>query len=102
MESLSLQPTGISRNDRGESCEYGEHDECTSSGSDREHELYQMSRLRQREVFGDSHIEEISEKFNIPVLGKLPIDPKLTQACDAGLIEDVENIYLDGVMDIIL
>ena len=53
-------------------------------------------------VFGDSHIEEISEKFNIPVLGKLPIDPKLTQACDAGLIEDVENIYLDGVMDIIL
>ena len=53
-------------------------------------------------VFGDSLIEEISEKFNIPVLGKLPIDPKLTQACDAGLIEDVENIYLDGVMDIIL
>ena len=44
-------------------------------------------------VFGDSHIEEISEKFNIPVLGKLPIDPKLTQACDAGLIEDVENGY---------
>ena len=26
----------------------------------------------------------------------------LSQACDAGLIEDVENIYLDGVMDIIL
>ncbi len=25
-------------------------------------------------VFGDSHIEEISEKFDIPVLGKLPID----------------------------
>ena len=41
--------TGISRNDRGESCEYGEYDECTSSGSDREHELYQMSRLRQRD-----------------------------------------------------
>ena len=44
-------------------------------------------------VFGDSHIEEISEKFDIPVLGKLPIDPKLTEACDAGLIEDVENIH---------
>ena len=58
--------------------------------------------LKEIKVFGDSHIEEISEKFNIPVLGKLPIDPKLTQACDAGLIEDVENIYLDGVMDIIL
>ena len=26
----------------------------------------------------------------------------LMEACDAGLIEDVENIYLDGVMDIIL
>ncbi len=31
------------------SCEYGEHDECTSSGSDREYELHQMSRLRQRD-----------------------------------------------------
>ena len=50
-------------------------------------------------VFGESHIDEIAEKYQVPVLGKLPIDPKLT--CDNGLIEDLENIYLDGVIDLL-
>ena len=53
-------------------------------------------------VFGDSHIDEISDKYGIPVLGKLPIDPKLTEACDNGLIEDVKNIYLDGMIDMLI
>ena len=52
-------------------------------------------------VFGESHIDEIAEKYQVPVLGKLPIDPKLTEACDNGLIEDLENIYLDGVIDLL-
>ena len=52
-------------------------------------------------VFGESHINEIAEKYQVPVLGKLPIDPKLTEACDNGLIEDLENIYLDGVIDLL-
>lgn len=52
-------------------------------------------------VFGESHIDEIAEKYDVPVLAKLPIDANLTQACDQGLIEDVENIYLDGVMDLL-
>ena len=53
-------------------------------------------------VFGDSHIDEIAEKYQVPVLGKLPIDPKLTEACDNGLIENLENIYLDGVIDLLV
>ena len=52
-------------------------------------------------VFGESHIDEIAEKYQVPVLGKLPIDPKLTEACDNGLIEDLENLYLDGVIDLL-
>ena len=53
-------------------------------------------------VFGDSHIDVIAEKYQVPVLGKLPIDPKLTEACDNGLIENLENIYLDGVIDLLV
>lgn len=53
-------------------------------------------------VFGESHIDEIGEKYQVPVLGKLPIDPQLTQACDEGLIENLENIYLDGVIDLLV
>ena len=47
------------------------------------------------EVFGKSHVEKTAEKFNIPVLAKLPIDPKLAALCDAGPIETVETDALD-------
>lgn len=57
---------------------------------------------REIHVFGESHIDEIGEKYQIPVLGKLPIDPQLAKACDEGLIENMENIYLDGVMDLLV
>ena len=53
-------------------------------------------------VFGESHIDEIGEKYQVPVLGKLRIDPQLTQASDEGLIENLENIYLDGVIDLLV
>ena len=65
-----------------------------------------LQRLQKKKVFQNllpnSEQSERLDVYKRQVLGKLPIDPKLTQACDAGLIEDVENIYLDGVMDIIL
>ena len=30
-------------------------------------------------VFGESHIDEIAREYNIPVLAKLPIDPKVAE-----------------------
>jgi Mrp family chromosome partitioning ATPase len=42
-------------------------------------------------IFGESKIEEIAAKYNIPVLAKLPIDPSLAAMCDAGTIELCEN-----------
>ena len=42
-------------------------------------------------IFGESKIDEIAAKFDIPVLAKLPIDPKLAAMCDAGTIELCEN-----------
>jgi len=52
-------------------------------------------------VFGDSHIEEIAEKHNLKVLAKLPIDPKISAACDRGMIELYDGTWLDPVAKII-
>ena len=45
-------------------------------------------------VYGESHIDEVSAREHLPVLAKLPIDPKLPALCDKGLIELMENDYL--------
>ncbi len=50
-------------------------------------------------LFGESHIEEIGEKYGIPVLGKLPIDPALAKNCDQGVIELFEGDYLEAAAD---
>lgn len=42
---------------------------------------------KEYQIFGDSHIEEIADEHNLKVLGKLPIDPKISAACDKGMIE---------------
>ena len=54
------------------------------------------------EVFGKSHVEKTAEKFGIPVLAKLPIDPKLAALCDAGTIETVETDALDETITYIV
>ena len=42
---------------------------------------------KEYQIFGDSHIEEIADEHNLKVLAKLPIDPKISAACDKGIIE---------------
>ena len=48
-------------------------------------------------VFGESHIEEIGEQYQLKVLAKIPIDPKLSAACDRGMIELFKGDWLDGL-----
>lgn len=52
-------------------------------------------------VFGDSNIEEIALTYDIDVLARLPIDPKIAAACDRGLIELFEGDLMDNVADIL-
>ena len=52
-------------------------------------------------IFGESKIDEIAAKFDIPVLAKLPIDPKLAAMCDAGTIELAENNVAASIADAI-
>ena len=43
------------------------------------------------EVFGKSRLDEVAEAFGLPVLARLPIDPKIADAYDSGLMETVNT-----------
>ena len=53
---------------------------------------------KRMEVFGKSHLEEVAAEFNLPVLARLPIDPKVAEAFDAGLMETVDSEPVAGVI----
>ena len=53
-------------------------------------------------VFGDSHIEEVAEKFGYDLLARIPMDPKLSALVDRGMIELMENDYMDQAVTRIL
>ena len=53
------------------------------------------------QIFGESHIEEIADKHNLKVLAKLPIDPKISAACDKGMIELFDGNWLEPVAKIL-
>jgi Mrp family chromosome partitioning ATPase len=42
---------------------------------------------KRHSVLGESHVDEIAEKFGIAQVAKLPIDPAFARACDAGQVE---------------
>ena len=50
-------------------------------------------------VFGESHVEEIAKENSLELLAKIPIDPKLAAACDAGAIELFEGDFLDNAFN---
>ncbi|MBC7264180.1 MAG: Mrp/NBP35 family ATP-binding protein [Chloroflexi bacterium] len=39
------------------------------------------------DIFGPSHAEETARRLGVPLLGRLPIEPRLSQLCDQGAIE---------------
>ena len=53
-------------------------------------------------VFGKSHLDEIAEKFGLPVLARLPIDPAVAEAYDNGQMETVNTDGVDGVIQAVL
>jgi len=56
---------------------------------------------KEHKIFGDSHIEEIAAKHNLKVLAKLPIDPKISAACDKGMMELFDGEPLASVAKIL-
>ena len=52
-------------------------------------------------IFGESHVKEVADKYDLLVLSQLPINPSLTAAVDAGNVEDLEFSYMDDAVKII-
>ena len=52
-------------------------------------------------VFGESHIDETAQKFNLKVIAKLPIDSELAKLVDSGLLELMESTAADPIADAI-
>lgn len=48
------------------------------------------------QVFGESHMDETAKAYGLPVLAKLPIEPRLSAACDRGVIELFEGDWMDA------
>lgn len=48
-------------------------------------------------LFGDSHIEKVADEYGIGTYDKLPIDPKIAQACDMGRIEFLDEDLLPNI-----
>lgn len=54
---------------------------------------------RELKIFGESHVDEVAAELNIPVFGKLPIEPEMAKAADAGRFYETENPYLKDAVD---
>ena len=50
---------------------------------------------RRHNLFGDSHIDKVAAENGIETVCRIPVNPKLAAACDAGLIELYEGDWLD-------
>ena len=50
-------------------------------------------------IFGESHLDEIAERNGIGLTARMPLDPALAAACDAGRVEMVEAAWLEDVAD---
>lgn len=46
---------------------------------------------KQYKIFGESHIDEVAEKYGLDVLARLPMNPEYAALCDAGKVADIPN-----------
>jgi hypothetical protein len=51
------------------------------------------------EVFGKSKLDEVAAQFGLPVLARLPIDPKVAECYDSGLMESVDTAAMAEVVN---
>ena len=56
---------------------------------------------KEHAVFGKSRIDQVAEELGLKVLARLPIDPAVAAACDAGRIEELDPNYLTAVAELL-
>lgn len=52
-------------------------------------------------IFGESSIDTIALKKGVPAVAKIPIDPNFARRVDDGEIEEVEQNWLDKIIEVI-
>lgn len=52
-------------------------------------------------IFGKSNVEELANKFNIPLLAKLPINPDVARLVDSGKVEEVDCAPFEKALNVI-
>lgn len=57
---------------------------------------------RELHVFGESKVKALAAKTGIELLAQIPIDERLSALCDKGIIELMENDYLDSACNRII
>ena len=57
---------------------------------------------REMHVFGKSKAEAVCAEYGIDFIGRMPIDEKLASLVDRGIIELMENDYLDSTADAVV
>lgn len=50
-------------------------------------------------IFGQSKLDDVAKEYNLNILGRMPINPKLAAACDKGAIELYAGDWLDSAAD---
>jgi Mrp family chromosome partitioning ATPase len=53
------------------------------------------------EVFGKSRLDQVADAFHLPILARLPIDPKIAESFDSGEMESVDTEKVRAVIDAI-
>ena len=51
----------------------------------------------EHQIYGKSHVTEIAEAYSLEVLARIPIDPRIAEACDEGLIESLGGEWMDAL-----
>ncbi len=52
----------------------------------------------EHQVFGPGKTAEAAKAMNVPLLDRLPLDPRIAEHVDAGTIETFDNDYLSGTI----
>lgn len=56
---------------------------------------------KEYKIFGESNIEQLAKDYKIPMVAKIPINPKLAAACDRGMLELYDGTWLDEMTDMV-
>ncbi len=53
-------------------------------------------------IFGESHLEDIAQRFGIAATARIPIEPSIASSCDRGAVEGIHADWIAPIMDAVL